>query len=103
MVALNFKSANANANYAPEAFAAALAHVIRIDSGEEKILGQCWLCGPGQLITCGHVVQPYIAQLQTLSVRFPESGNRYEIKAVQLHPSFLRQADHLVKFDVAVL
>ncbi len=101
MPTLNFKSANVN--YASEAFVHALAHVIRFEGGEEKILGQCWLGGPGQLITCGHVIQPIIAQLDKLSVRFPESGNRYDVNAVQLHPGFLRQADQFVKFDVAVL
>jgi hypothetical protein len=103
MVKLNFNSDKTNYYDTPEIFAAALAHVLKVEAGEEKILGQCWLAGSGHLITCGHVVEPYMSQPESLTVRFPDSGNRYSVNAIRLHPSFLRQADQLVKFDAAVL
>jgi len=103
MVKLNFNSDKTNYFEAPQIFAAALAHVLKIDGGEEKILGQCWLAGSGHLITCGHVVEPYLSQPDGLTVRFPDSGNRYSINSIKLHPSFVRQADQLVKFDAALL
>jgi hypothetical protein len=103
MVKLNFNSEKTNYYDTPEIFAAALAHVLKVDAGEEKILGQCWLASTGHLITCGHVVEPFMSQPESLTVRFPDSGNRYSVNAIRLHPSFLRQADQLVKFDAAVL
>jgi Trypsin-like peptidase domain len=103
MVKLNFNSDKTNYFETPEIFAAALAHVMKIEGSEEKILGQCWLAGPGHLITCGHVVEPYLSHPEGLTVRFPDSGNRYSINSIKLHPSFVRQADQLVKFDAAIL
>mgnify|MGYP000358410202 FL=1 len=92
-----------------EAYGDALAHVIRVvsseDGNQEQVLGQAWLCGFHKLITCGHVVDAYISELETLVVRFPQSGNRYPISEIKLHPDFMRdpQLNQLVKFDVALL
>jgi len=103
MVKLNFNSGKNNYFETPEIFAAALAHVLKIEGSDEKILGQCWLAGPGHLITCAHVVEPYLANPEGLAIRFPDSGNRYSVNSINLHPSFVRQADQLVKFDAALL
>ncbi len=92
-----------------EAYGDALAHVIRVvsseDGNQEQVLGQAWLCGFHKLITCGHVVDAYLNELETLVVRFPQSGNRYPISEIKLHPNFMRdpQLNQLVKFDVALL
>jgi hypothetical protein len=92
-----------------EAYGDALAHVIRVvsseDGNQEQVLGQAWLCGFHKLITCGHVVDAYLSELETLVVRFPQSGNRYPITEIKLHPNFTRdpQLNQLVKFDVALL
>jgi len=86
----------------PEIFAGALAHVVKHEGGDE-ILGQCWLVDKGKLVTCGHVVEQFITHPNSLSIKFPSSGNRYEVKSIHLHPSFVRQADQLVKFDAAVI
>ncbi len=92
-----------------EAYGDALAHVIRVvsseDGNQEQVLGQAWLCGFHKLITCGHVVDAYLNELETLVVRFPQSGNRYPISEIKLHPNFTRdpQLNQLVKFDVALL
>ncbi len=92
-----------------EAYGDALAHVIRVvsseDGNQEQVLGQAWLCGFHKLITCGHVVDAHLSELETLVVRFPQSGNRYPITEIKLHPNFTRdpQLNQLVKFDVALL
>ncbi len=86
----------------PEIFAGALAHVVKHEGGDE-VLGQCWLVDHGKLVTCGHVVEQFISHPSSLSIKFPSSGNRYEVKSIHLHPSFVRQADQLVKFDAAVI
>ncbi|CAN5320488.1 hypothetical protein BH11CYA1_BH11CYA1_44830 [soil metagenome] len=92
-----------------EAYGDALAHVIRVvtteQGNQEQVLGQAWLCGFHKLITCGHVIDAFIGELETLVVRFPQSGNRYPISEIKLHPSFMRdpQLNQLVKFDVALL
>ncbi len=92
-----------------EAYGDALAHVIRVvsseDGNQEQVLGQAWLCGFHKLITCGHVVDAHLNELETLVVRFPQSGNRYPISEIKLHPNFMRdpQLNQLVKFDVALL
>ena len=92
-----------------EAYGDALAHVIRVvsseDGNQEQVLGQAWLCGFHKLITCGHVVDAYLNELETLVVRFPQSGNRYPISEIKLHQNFMRdpQLNQLVKFDVALL
>jgi hypothetical protein len=86
----------------PEAYAGALANIC-VETGAPTILGQAWLAGVNELVTCGHVVEAYGENPQDLVVKFPASGSRYTVKAVKLHPSFLRQKDQLVKFDAAVL
>jgi hypothetical protein len=92
-----------------EAYGDALAHVIRVvstqDGNQEQVLGQAWLCGFHKLVTCGHVIDAHIDELETLVVRFPQSGNRYPISEIKLHPNFTRdpQLNQLVKFDVALL
>lgn len=92
-----------------EAYGDALAHVIRVvstqDGNQEQVLGQAWLCGFHKLVTCGHVIDAHIGELETLVVRFPQSGNRYPISEIKLHPNFTRdpQLNQLVKFDVALL
>ena len=80
-----------------------LANVISLEGGREVVLGQAWLAAPGRLITCGHVVERYANAPSLLYCRFPASGNKYQVARVRLHPSFVRQPDQLVKFDVALL
>lgn len=87
----------------PEQVGNALAHVIALEGGRETILGQAWLAAPGRLITCGHVIERYINNPSQIILRFPSSGNRYPVERIGLHPSFVRQPDQLVKFDVALL
>ena len=87
----------------PEQLGNALAHVIALDGGRETVLGQAWLAAPNRLITCGHVIERYVHSPQQLQLRFPGSGNRYPVERLALHPSFVRQPDQLVKFDVAVI
>lgn len=86
----------------PEVYGNALANIC-VDAQQETILGQAWLAGPNRLITCGHVVDAYVEKPQELVVKFPASGNRYQVLAIRLHPGFLRQKDQLVKFDAAVV
>ncbi len=81
----------------------ALANILSIEGGREQVLGQAWLAAPGRLITCGHVVERYVNAVNLLIVRFPASGNKYQINRIKLHPSYVRQPDQLVKFDVALL
>jgi len=88
----------------PERIGPALAQVVHTDDyGHEVILGQAWLAAPNRLVTCGHVVEQFAHNTQGLFVFFPATGNRYAVLQAQLHPSFVRQPDGLVKFDVAVL
>lgn len=87
----------------PDAFGSALCHVLTQEQGKENILGQAWLAGPGKLITCGHVIERYVHAPHLISVRFPASNNIYPLKKISLHPSFVRQPDGLVKFDLALL
>jgi hypothetical protein len=86
----------------PEAYADALANIC-VEAEKDMILGQAWLAGKNQLVTCGHVVEDYVDKVHELVVKFPSSANRYRVQAVKLHPSYLRQKDQLVKFDAAVL
>jgi len=91
-----------------EAYGDALAHVIKVDGPEgsqEQVLGQAWLAGHNKLITCGHLVDAHLADPQNLMVQFPQSGNRYPISEIKLHPNFMRdpQLNQLVKFDAALL
>ena len=72
----------------PEAYADALANVL-VGAGAEVIVGQAWLAGANELVTCGHVVEAYVENPQELVVKFPASGNRYVVKAVKIHTSFL--------------
>lgn len=81
----------------------ALANVILQEGPRETILGQAWLAAPGRMITCGHVVERFAGNPMGLYVKFPSSGNVYPVQMVRLHPSFVRQPDQLVKFDVALL
>ena len=87
----------------PEQIGPALAQVIQIEAGRDIILGQAWMAAPDQLVTCGHVVDRFVADCGGLFVHFPSSGKRYPVQEVRLHPSFVRQPDGLVKFDAAVL
>lgn len=87
----------------PELLSGSLAHVLRKDDDRVTIIGQAWLAAPGTLVTCGHVVEPFLRQAGSLLVKFPSSGNEYPIDSVRLHPSFLRQQDQLIKYDAALL
>lgn len=88
----------------PERLGPALAQVVRQDEMQrDVILGQAWLAAPNRLVTCGHVVDAFVQTPQALFVFFPATGKRYPVQQVRLHPSFVRQPDGLVKFDVAVL
>jgi len=87
----------------PEVLGPALAHVVKVDGGRETLLGQAWIAGTNQLVTCGHVVEQFQRSPSTVIVKFPASGNRYAVQAIRLHPSFVRQPDQLVKYDVALL
>lgn len=87
----------------PDVFSAALANVIKLDGDKETIIGQAWKASPNLLVTCGHVVEPFVSSASTLQIKFPASGNRYAVREVRLHPSFARQADQLVTFDSAIL
>ncbi|MBX9722633.1 MAG: serine protease, partial [Candidatus Obscuribacterales bacterium] len=87
----------------PGKFGNALANVLSVEGGREVVLGQAWIAAPGRLVTCGHVVERFVNAPSLLIVRFPQSGNKYQIKSIRLHPSYVRQPDQLVKFDAAVL
>ncbi len=88
----------------PEKIGPALAQVVHTDDyGQEVILGQAWLAASNRLVTCGHVVEQFAHNTHGLFVFFPATGNRYSVLQVKLHPSFVRQPDGLVKFDVALL
>jgi hypothetical protein len=88
----------------PETIGPALAQVLRIDeNGRDQILGQAWLAAPNRLVTCGHVIEPFFQNQQGMTVLFPASGKRYPIAEIRMHPSFVRQPDGLVRFDVALL
>jgi len=97
----------ANLGFDPDVYAGALAHVIKVETNaqgrRETVLGQAWLAGIGKLVTCGHVVEPHMQEAGSLIITFPYSGNRYPIKEIKLHPSFVKQPDGLVKFDAALL
>jgi hypothetical protein len=80
-----------------------MAHVIRQDGERETVLGQAWIAAANTLITCGHVVDQFVADPSEIQILFLSSGNRYDVRGVRLHPSFVRQPDQLVKFDAAVL
>lgn len=86
-----------------EEYAQSLAHVVKINSGQETILGQAWLCQNNTMATCGHVVIADINNLANLFVKFPASGKVYSILGIRLHPSFVKQPDNLIKFDLALL
>ena len=87
----------------PDRVGNALANVLSLENARETVLGQAWIAAPGKLITCGHVVERYINSPGLLLVRFPASQNKYQISRMSLHPSYVRQPDQLVKFDVALL
>jgi Trypsin-like peptidase domain len=97
----------------PEDYGDGLAHIILVNQGAGKtradgdiqVLGQAWLAGRGKLITCGHVVAPYVSDYSRLELRFPQSGNRYTINEIRLHPSYNTdaQANQLIKFDAALI
>ena len=97
-------SSNSTVTINAEDYAGSLAHVVKAESGsQDVVLGQAWLCGAGQLATCGHVVDAFTATPNLLYVFFPLSGNRYPVSQIRLHPSFVRQQDQLVRFDAALL
>ena len=87
----------------PEIFAGSLAHILHKENGKMTVVGQAWLAGPNKLVTCGHVVEPFLSDSSRLAVTFPASGAQYSIDSIRLHPNFNREADQLVKFDAAVL
>lgn len=87
----------------PEVFSASMAHVMTVEGHQEVVLGQAWLAAPNKLVTCGHVVEQFVRSPSSLIVKFPGSGNKYPVREVRLHPSFVRQPDQLVKFDASVL
>jgi hypothetical protein len=87
----------------PEEIGPALAHVVTTEGDVDVVLGQAWIAGPNKLITCGHVVDQYVHDPGLLEIKFPASGNRYQVRGLRLHPSFVRQPDQLVKYDAAVL
>ncbi|HEY9712221.1 MAG TPA: serine protease [Chroococcales cyanobacterium] len=86
-----------------QTYAGALAHIIAKQNDKQTVIGQAWLAAPNRMITCGHVVQPYLNDAARIAVRFPATGNEYAIDAIQLHPQFQKEVDGLVKFDVALL
>ena len=87
----------------PDKVGPSLAQIIQVEGGSEVILGQAWLAAPDRLVTCGHVVDRFTQTPHLLTVRFPASQHSYVVQNIKLHPSFVRQPDGLVKFDVAVL
>lgn len=86
-----------------DVFSASLANVIHVEGGKEIIIGQAWKAAPNLLVTCGHVVEPFLKSTSELQIRFPSSGNRYPIREVRMHPNFSRGADLLVIFDMAII
>jgi hypothetical protein len=87
----------------PDAFSGALAHVIHKEDDKDAIIGQAWLVGQTQLVTCGHVVEPFLKEAGKLLVKFPATGHEYRIDSLKIHPRFNRQDDKLLCFDAAVL
>jgi hypothetical protein len=87
----------------PEIYAGSLAHVLQKENDKVNVIGQAWLAGANTLVTCGHVIEPFLSNSSVLSVRFPASGTEYTIDSIRLHPNFIREAGQLVKFDAAVL
>ncbi len=75
----------------PETYGNSLAHVLRKAGGEVTIAGQAWLVAPGQLVTCGHVVENYLEIPDQIIVKFPASGHEYEARHIKLHPRFSRE------------
>ena len=84
-------------------FSGSLGHVLKTENGKTAVIGQAWMAQPGTLVTCGHVVEPFLKQASMLIVKFPASGNEYKIDSIKIHPSFVRQQDELINFDAAVL
>ncbi|MGH9550953.1 MAG: hypothetical protein ACRD3W_16345, partial [Terriglobales bacterium] len=87
----------------PEEFGPALAILMHQDGEREVVLGQAWIAGSNKLVTCGHVVDQFVHHPNDLEVQFPSSGNRYTVRGIRLHPSFVRQPDQLINFDAAVI
>lgn len=87
----------------PDVFSASLANIIRLEGEKETIIGQAWKAAPNLLVTCGHVVEPYLKSTSELQIRFPSSGNRYPVREIRTHPNFARGADQLVIFDMAII
>jgi hypothetical protein len=87
----------------PEVYAGSLAHILHREGGKVTVVGQAWLAGANKLITCGHVVEPFLNDTNSLLVKFPASGSEYSIDSISLHPDFGRQDDQLLKFDAAVI
>lgn len=84
-------------------FSNSLANIVINDGQKEIVIGQAWLAAPSYFVTCGHVVEKFVGNFANLSLRFPASGNVYPVSQLRLHPSFVRQPDQLVKFDLALL
>jgi hypothetical protein len=88
----------------PETYSGALAHILHKGHEKTSVLGQAWLVAPNRLVTCGHVVQPYLDHAETIVVKFPATGHEYPIDSVQVHPEFMKEAgEGFVKFDAAVV
>ncbi len=88
----------------PESLSSSLAHVVASREGEDVILGQAWLAGPGKLVTCGHVVEEHKRNPAGVTVKFPLSGNRYVVREVRMHPTYGQKGkEQLIRFDLAVL
>lgn len=87
----------------PEIYAGSLAHILQRENDKVNVIGQAWLAGANTLVTCGHVIEPFLSNSSVLAVRFPASGTEYTIDSIRLHPNFIREAGQLVKFDAAVL
>jgi hypothetical protein len=87
----------------PEMFSASLAHVLHKQGEKTAVVGQAWLASSSQLITCGHVVEPFLDDTASLLVKFPTSGNEYQIDSIRVHPRYVKQDDQIVRFDAAAL
>lgn len=88
----------------PESLSSSLAHVVASREGEDVILGQAWLAGPGMLVTCGHVVEEFKRSPVGMTIKFPLSGNRYVCRDIRLHPNYGQKGkEQLIRFDLAVI
>ena len=87
----------------PDEYGSSLAHVLMRKDNLDETIGQAWIAGPNTLATCAHVVDQFVRNPASLTVRFPASGNRYVVQSIKLHPNYKKEQDKLLKFDVATL